>query len=213
MWKVIRNNANTFIFMLMTILLIVFILRMTTGRDLSPYFVSFGAILLYIVMLGPISIREQYEEKHKGYAVLAPLPLSTLEIVAAKYILVFCSLALTAGFTIILFLTTQANPSEMSLGISFILFNGAAALLLGGLMYIGIFGLGYTKFMILVLSITVALGLVPFFILRFVGMDRVMESAIQFLERTNWLIFIPVTILLYIGLMFLAVTLRKKRPT
>ena len=62
-------------------------------------------------------------------------------------------------------------------------------------------------------KLSLALGLVPFFILRFVGMDRVMESAIQFLERTNWLIFIPVTILLYIGLMFLAVTLRKKRPT
>ncbi|MFC2159017.1 ABC-2 transporter permease [Acidobacteriota bacterium] len=212
MWRVLKNNADTFIFISTGIFLAIFILRMITGPELSPYFVSFSAILLYIAILGPISTREQYEEKHKGYAVLAPLPLTILEIVAAKYILVFCSLALTAGFTIVLLLTTQANPSEMSLGISFILFNGAAALLLGGLMYIGIFGLGYTKFMFVVLSITVALGLVPFVIMRFVGMDRLMESMIQFLESANWLVFIPITILLYIALMFLTATLRKRKP-
>ena len=211
MWKIIKNNAGSFILYLTAFFVTLIALRLFTGPELSPYFISFGAILLYIVMMGPVFTREQYEEKHKGYSIMIAFPLTLLEILAAKFLLVFCTQVLCTGSAILLLLTTQANPEELGLSVSFILFNGLAALILGGIMYIGIFGMGYTKFLVVILTATAAIGLAPFIILRFVGAERFMEDVIRFLLNANRAAVISLSLLLYIGSMFLAVALRRRR--
>ncbi|MCK4931583.1 MAG: hypothetical protein KAT01_05415, partial [Candidatus Aminicenantes bacterium] len=49
---------------------------------------------------------------------------------------------------------------------SFVLFMGVVCLILAGVNYIGIFALGYTKFLVFVGSGWVALGFVPAIIMK-----------------------------------------------
>jgi hypothetical protein len=96
---------------------------------------------------------------------------------------------------------------------SYFLLMASAALLVAGLLYIGIFGFGYTKFMIVVLTCTTALGLVPMLFLKSNRgrMDVVIDNLLAWIRGLDWLLLLPLLLLTYLGLMGLALQVRAHR--
>ena len=96
---------------------------------------------------------------------------------------------------------------------SYFLLTASAGLLVAGLLYIGIFTFGYTKFVIVVLSFTTALGLAPMLILKRhrEDMDVFIESLLAWIRGLDWLVLIPLLLVAYLGLMVLALQIRAWR--
>jgi hypothetical protein len=89
--------------------------------------------------------------------------------------------------------------------------GGMMCLFFSALSYIGIFSLGYTKFAVFVMSFIVVLGFVPILILKFYrdNMDVLVENILAFLRGVNWLAVIPLALIAYFGLMFIAIKIKE----
>jgi hypothetical protein len=172
-----------------------------------------GGFVLFMYPFGTLMMSEQYEEKHRGYAILSALPVSSLEITAAKFLLPAAANAALLISLLLLFSTFSAPAQDMLLVRSYFLLMASAALLMAGVLYIGIFGIGYTKFMVIVLSFTTALGLVPMLFLKANRgrMDVVIENLLGWIRGLNWFVLIPLLLLVYLGLMGFAHHVRAGR--
>ena len=168
---------------------------------------------MILQVIGGTFINEQYEEKHKGYVFLSILPVKEKEIVAAKYCLALITIALYVGFLVLIFSLSPSPAEEIALAQSYVLFMGIISLALAGLSYMGIFSIGYTKFAVIVMSFLVALGLIPMLIMKsYQGrMDVLVDQILAFFTALNWLVIIPITLLVYFGLMALAVKIKSYR--
>jgi len=84
-------------------------------------------------------------------------------------------------------------------------------LFLAALSYLGIFSLGYTKFAMIVMSFFVLLGFVPILIMKFYrdNMDVLIENILAFLRHVNWLAVIPLVLIGYLILMFIAIKIKE----
>ena len=176
----------------------------------NAYFVSLGNFLIYLMVMGMIFIGEQYEEKHKGYTLLSTLPVKIREVVALKFLLVLLNLTLYVGLLVLLsklFVSEQNFSLVRSLG----LMNGSVALILSGFFYIGIYGLGYTKFTIIFLSFTVALGFIPMGIQMFSDLDKLINQFKTFLGAVPWPWVLPLVLMLYAALFCLAAKIKERR--
>ena len=170
-------------------------------------------MVLIIYVLGAVFINEQYEEKHKGYTFLSIFPIRDSEILAAKFVLPLAACSILAGFLIGLFSLTDIIPQDFLTVRSYLMFTACFSLLFAGILYIGIMALGYTKFMVIVLSFTTALGLVPMLIIRF-HRDSVgdwIADFIHWMQNLNWILVIPLVLLIYAGLYGLAVKVKSFR--
>lgn len=144
--------------------------------------VILGGLLVMFAVIGAVFAREQYEEKHGGYAFLLALPLRPVEIVAAKFFPVLLGTFLLTGFMTVL-LTGAAEGNEAVLLIrGYLLMMGCGVLVLASVMYLGIFLIGYTKFIVAVLVFTTLLGLGPMILMHaFEGkmdvlVDRILDG-------------------------------------
>lgn len=198
-----KKNWKFFGLYLFTLFLVVTGLKLILGRDLHTLFLLISGILIFLLVFGAIFVNEQYEEKHKGYGFLAILPLKAKEIVAAKFLLVLLADMLFTGFLVFIFSISRAKAEELAAARSYILLCGCICLVLAAVMYIGILGLGYTKFLVVVLTFTTALGLIPLFIMKtYKGrMDILMEQVLVWLRGLDWIIMIPVVLICYYILM------------
>ena len=204
-----RNLLNSLIY-LAAALAIVIIVKILSASSGNAYFVMVGAVLNYFLVMGIVFISEQYEDKHKGYALLASLPVRIRDVVAVKFILVLLNLALFTAFLVIL---SKLFISKENYGLvkSFFLLNGSTALLLGGLFYLGIYALGYTKFTVVFLSFTVAAGFVPMAIRMFADFDALMDQFQQFLRTFPWGWAAPLVFLCFLVLLYGAVYFKEQR--
>ena len=135
------------------------------------------------------------------------------EVVAAKFLRVFLSAFLLVGL-IVLMISLSARPSEgIVLARSFILLNGLIALLLAGLAFIGLFGMGYTLFLRVSLIFLVFLQLIPFILMSTQKVDAVILGVSEFLPTIAWLIVIPVALAVYFGLLLAAIKVKSLRPS
>jgi hypothetical protein len=96
---------------------------------------------------------------------------------------------------------------------SYFLLAAAAGLLAAGILYIGIFSFGYTKFVVVVLSFTTALGLAPMLVLK--GnrgrMDEVITNTLEWIRGLDWFVILPLLLLVYLGLMGVSLQIRAHR--
>jgi len=200
---IINKNWKFFGVYLFILSLVVTGMKLYFGRELHTLFVIIGGVLILLLVFGAIFLNEQYEEKHKGYDLLAILPLTTREIVAAKFLLVLLANAIFTGFLVLIFSFSDARTEELLAARSYILLCGCCSLVLAGILYIGILGLGYTKFLVVVLTFTTALGLVPLFIMQaYKGrMDILVEQVLAWLQGLNWSISILLVLISYLILM------------
>jgi hypothetical protein len=205
---IIRLFLQGFVYLLAVVIILSAVKILSAGKG-NALFVFLGNMMVYMMTMGIIFIVEQYEDKHKGYALLSSLPVKMREVLALKFALVLFYLALYVGFLVIL-AKIFVSDRNFALVRSLTLFNGTLGLILAGLFFIGIFGLGYTKFTIIFLSFTVALGFVPMAIQMFADLDRLIEQFKSFLRMLPWIWVLPLAILLYAALFFLAAEVMKR---
>jgi lysylphosphatidylglycerol synthetase-like protein (DUF2156 family) len=206
MWKIMKKNMNFFVFYFAIIVGLIVILRFITGSELSPVFVIISGIFVFFLVFGSTFTNEQYEEKNKGYTFLDTLPVTAREIVEAKYALVLLAVGLCVGFLVILFSLSGSAPETIAIARSYVLFLGVVCLILAGLNYIGIFALGFTKFLIVVGVGWFTLSLIPTIILgTYQGrMDALKDSVFDFFTGIDWLVVIPLALVVYFLQMLLA---------
>ena len=173
-----------------------------------------GSLVVLLVFASTFT-NEQYEEKHKGYAFLDTLPVTAREIVEAKFALVLLAVGLCVGLLVILFSLSASAPETIAIAQSYVLFMGVVCLILAGVNYIGIFALGYTKFLVFVGSGWVALGFVPVIIMKtYQGrMDYLKETVLNFYAGIDWLVVIPSALVVYFVLMLVAAKVRHLKST
>jgi len=200
-----------FIGYLGVIFILTAILRITLGNEHVVPLVLISGVLVFMLVFGPVFFNEQYEEKHKGYDFLDILPVNASEIVSAKFGLVLVTVAAIVGYLLLLFSLSQTAPNDWVLVRSYILMSGVVCLFFAALSYIGIFSLGYTKFAVIVMSFFVLLGFVPILIMKFYrdNMDVLIENILTFLRNVNWLAVIPLALIGYFALMFIAIKIKE----
>lgn len=208
-----KRNANFFAFYLIFVVVLVGFMAIIIHNELKVIFVIISGILVILQVVGGTFVNEQYEEKHKGYVFLSVLPVKVEEIVAAKFLLVLITNALFVGFLVFLFSLSESPPGEIALAQSYVLFMGVICLIITGMSYAGIFGIGYTKFAIIVLSFLVSLGLVPMLIMKSYQnrMDILIEQILEFFAGLNWWVILPIALIAYFGLMATAVKIKSYR--
>jgi hypothetical protein len=213
MWEVLKKDIKFVTIYLAAVLAAVLLLLILTGDPLATAFVLLCTVFIYFLVFGEIFINEQYEEKHHGYIFLSTLPVNTKEVVAAKFLRVFISAFLFVG-VIVLLISLSARPLEgIVLARSFILLNGVLALVLAGLAFIGLFGMGYTLFLRISLIFLVFLQLIPFLLMATKKVDAFIHGVSDFLPTINWMIAIPAGVAVYFGLMLAAIKVKSLRPS
>lgn len=215
MWLIMKKNAGVFILYFVVIVVLLVILRIFTGSGLSTVFVLVSGALVFLLVFGATFMNEQYEEKHNGYAFLDTLPVTAREIVEAKFTLALLTNGLLTGFCVLLYSFSSGNQDTIVIARSFVLLNSVICLILGGVNYIGIFLLGFTKYLVIVMSGLVALGFIPMFLLMTWKdrMDILIENILAFYAGINWAIVIPAALLAYFLLMLGAAKVRHLKST
>ena len=211
MLSIVKKNMSYFIGYLGVIFILTAILRIALGSENAVPLVLISGVLIFMMVFGPVFFNEQYEEKHKGYDFLDILPVDAGEIVSAKFGLVLVTVVATVGYLLLLFSVSKVAPNDWVLVRSYILMSGVVCLFFTALSYIGIISLGYTKFAVIVMTFFVLLGFVPILIMKFYrdNMDVLIENILAFLLNVNWLAVIPLALIGYFGLMWIAIKIKE----
>ena len=215
MWKVLKKNMNFFAFYFIIVTSLIVILRLITGRELSTAFVIISGILVFALIFGSTFTNEQYEEKNKGYMFLDTLPVTPREITEAKFALVLLTVGLCVGLLLILISLSGSPLKTAAVARSYVLFTGVACLILSGVNYIGIFALGFTKYLVIVGVGWLILSLAPMIILRTHEgqMSVLRETVLNFFAGIDWLIVLPSALVVYFVLMLVAAKVRHLKST
>jgi len=211
MLSIVKKNMAYFIGYLGVIFILTAILRILLGNENAVPLVLISGVLIFMMVFGPVFFNEQYEEKHKAYDFLDTLPVKASEIVSAKFGLVLVTVVATVGYLLLLYSVSNVAPNDWNLVRSYLLMGGFVSLFFAALSYIGIFSLGYTKFAVIVMSFFVLLGFVPILIMKFYidNMDVLIDNILAFLRNVNWLAVIPLVLIGYFGLMFIAIKIKE----
>jgi len=205
-----KKSINFFVFYFVFVASLIVILRLITGSKLSTSFVIIAGVLVFFLVFASTFTNEQYEEKNKGYTFLDTLPVTAREIVEAKYALVLLAVGFCVGFLVILISLSGSAPETINIARSYVLFMGVVCLIMAGVNYIGIFALGFTKFLVIVGVGWFSLGFVPMIIMKtYQGrMNVLKESVFNFLNGIEWLAVIPLILVVYFMLMLVAAKVR-----
>ncbi len=211
MLSIVKKNMAYFIGYLGVIFILTAILRIALGNENAVPLVLISGVLVFMMVFGPVFFNEQYEEKHKGYDFLDILPVKASEIVSAKFGLVLVTVVATVGYLLLLYSVSNVAPNDWNLVRSYLLMGGFVSLFFAALSYIGIFSLGYTKFAVIVMSFFMLLGFVPILIMKFYrdNLDVLIENILAFLRNVNWLAVIPLALIGYFSLMFIAIKIKE----
>jgi hypothetical protein len=213
MLLIMRKYSSYFLISLFVFFLLSAMVIMLIHGDIQK--VVFAGLIcglfIYFNTLGPVFGSEQYEEKHKGYEFLNILPLREMDIVGAKFIWVLLIDAFFAGGILIFLRFAPWTGKQLVLFRSLALLNVSVSLLLVALSYLFIFWIGYTKYMIVVLSVMVAMGFIPMIVLKFFRdrIDQIIANIGNFMIDINWLMVLPIVLMVYFGLLFLAIKVKK----
>jgi len=213
MWNILNRSYKVYGLYLAVICLALTGVRGLLGNDINILFTLLSGVFLFMYAFSAVLVSEQYEEKHQGYSILSALPVRNIDVIGAKYLLPVVSVIGLTGFTIALFSSFSTSPSDWVLVRSYFLFMAGASLLMVGVMYIGVFSIGYTKFLIVVISLTTALGFVPLLVLKNNRdqMETLIENLLSWMRNLNWIVIVPLIFLVYLCLMFLSIRVKTLR--
>ena len=163
----------------------------------SPAHSVINCALMLIQVVGAIFVVEAAEERSRGYLFLSVLPLTKLEIVAAKFTLVFAAVASVAAANCLWFTGPARNG---------ILLAGLACVLVCGVVYTGIFALGLSRFVVVIMAVVLAGNILLTLLFRaqrgkLLGL---IEDVSPFLNAPQWTIPVLATLAAYTALLVLA---------
>ena len=82
MTHILKRSYPTFLVYYIFVIVLLTGIRFLLGGELNVLFTLMGGFVLFMYPFGTLMMSEQYEEKHRGYAILSALPVSSLEITA-----------------------------------------------------------------------------------------------------------------------------------
>ncbi len=215
MWHILRRRAPQCALYFALVAAALITARLLLGDQLDILFAILSGPVLFMFVFLILVVEEQYEEKHHGYAILSVLPLKDSEIVAAKFLFTFVVDAAMLIFLMVLFSTFFATPAQAAVVRGYFLAAAGFALVFAGLLYSGIFAFGYTKFLISVMTIFTALGLVPALILKShrEDLDTWVGRTIDWLGHYNVLALLAVVLTLYSALYVASTFIKRFRSS
>ena len=211
MFSLIKKDLLLYVLITIPSQLILSLVWLLVFRDLNVAVVLIQTMFVFFAVVVVTSHSEQVEETNNGYRFLRNLPVTTLEIVGAKFILILSTITFLGFCNILLFTLFQSEPKDLKICIAAMIFTCCGALLFSALVNIGIFILGADNFM----RVTSALVLVMvvIFMIYFKGVkldvNVVAERVMSFINEGGLLFYIILTLILYLGLMGVAVFARK----
>jgi hypothetical protein len=205
-----KKEAKAFMFYLFIVLPLALYWGISRDR-LDVIMVLIQGLLLPLLVTIPVLINEQYEEKHKGYRIMSVLPIRKIEIIASKFITVLTAAIILVACNCLFFSFFSASAAGTAISRSFILLSGISGILMAAFVYIGIFVLGYTRFLMVATSAIIVLGIVPPYLLKQhrPDMDALIARATDFMKNLDWGIAIVLSLVLYFLLMFAAYKLKR----
>ena len=130
-----------------------------------------AGLLLHMLVFGNLMNVEKYEEKHNGYRMMAPLPVSSYELVVAKYITIFLNAVFGIVSIYVIYELFGVGDAWPGLKIRYLLVTGALTLVLNGISDVGVFRYGFHK---------VRMGIMVVYILALLG-----PQLITFLQQVR----------------------------
>ena len=211
MRNLIKKDLLMFVLIIVPSQLILSFVWLLIFMDLNVLIVLIQTTFVFLIIFVITSHSEQVEETNHGYEFLRNMPVSTFQIVGAKFILIFYAAAFLGLSNIILFNLFSHDLNNFKISISAMMLACCAALLFSALVNIGIFTLGMENFLKAFSFLIVALAVVFTIYMKGVKLDAnsIVEMVIRFIENANILFYIILTLTLYLGLMWVAVFTRK----
>jgi len=214
MLGIVRKDVLYFVVSACVLMPVLLLVERLVADVLRTLFVMVNSILLYVFLIGPMMIAEQTEEKCNGYAFLGSLPVTRWEIVTGKFCLVLMSVAILVAGNLVLLASWPGPPDQVAISQSAVILNGALCLLICGVIYTGVFSLGYTRsFVVGTVSVGI-LSLVPPVLTHkhaWTSQTLIPRFA-DLLLHTNPLIFVAAGLAGYALLMLLATRLFSFEP-
>jgi ABC-type transport system involved in multi-copper enzyme maturation permease subunit len=175
--------------------------------ELNVAVVLVQVLFVLITATALTSHAEQVEENNQGYRFLQNLPISALEIVAAKFFLIFSTLVFLVISNTLLFGLLARGRGGLRLPVAFLLMAGCVALVLSALVFLGIAVLGGDLFFSVSSALVVVM--VVLYVLVFekskVDVSRIIEDAVGFLKSANLTVHALISLGLFLLLMGAAV--------
>lgn len=211
MLNLIRKDLLLYMIVTIPSQVILSLVWLLTFRELHVVVVLVQILFVFFVVIVITSHSEQVEEINNGYQFLRNLPVTTFEIVGAKFILILSTITFLGFLNILLFAFFQGEPQDLKISISALVLTCCGALLISALVSIGIFFLGGENFikvgsvgiMVIALTITIYMKGIK------LDADVAANDVLKFIDKANLLFYIMLTLILYSGLMFLAILIRK----
>lgn len=215
-WQLIKRESRYFLVYGLGInAMLGLYLFIRRGESLNPVLAAALGSIQLLVILVPVMVSEQYEEKYNGDAFLGMLPVKISQRVSIKAgVLLAAALVFTlvSIYWAMLFSPT-ANFFQAARG--FYIVCGLVSILAAALFYAGIFWLGYTRFVVVVLALWIGLGILAAGITRYLrtGGEIPFDEIIQFLSSasfTRWAVIMLSVLALFTGLMVLAAVIKRR---
>ena len=203
MWGIMRKDWNYFLVATIVILPVLLTVQYIFIDGIHPVMLLVNLVAQQFLALGPILLVEHDEEKNRGYVFLAYLPLTKREIVQAKFLLAMMSVVLVTTENCLLIGLSGAEADTARIALNLFIINGIFGLVLAGIIYNGIFGIGYTRFMVAIGVVSVFLGMVPPMLMTSKKLTpRVwIPDVVEFLKQMDAMPWIAVVLFVYVGLM------------
>lgn len=189
--------------------------RITGPRPLDLSFGYWQALQVFWVIFASLWMQEQIEFKSNGYKFLRTLPLKNNDIVGAKFTVVLASVFIYVSFNCIAFAFISRAPEYFNPSFKMMINMGIVCLILSGLLQMGIIKFGYMNFgkillILMILGLAVPI-LVTSFLLPKIGLDR--YDVLTAITSVNWIFVTAAGLLIYAGLMWMAMRMKNYERT
>jgi len=147
MWPLIKKNWFIAALATFPVYLLISLYWMIKKEDLTSDVVLISGFFIILTASSSVTTSEQTEVKNRGYHFLRNLPVTSAEIVKAKFLLPFLGILVTTcfGVTVLLVLNGGGSGDLLTLGMAYHFLCSFIALMVVGTWYIGIFRLGMSK--------------------------------------------------------------------
>jgi hypothetical protein len=114
-----------------------------------------------MLVFGSVMHTEKHDEKNRIYGFLDTLPITTTQIVAAKYLLILLLDIAGIGFLYLAMKLFAIRIQPAGLPLAALVLGGNVSLVLCGLGYVGVFKWGYSRLRVVIMVMYIALLVVP----------------------------------------------------
>jgi len=194
------------------LLIIMSIVWLVLKKELDASFVVVMGGFIFVMIVGAVFTNEANEEKNKGYGFLYPLPISSFDIVGAKFALVLIVDVVLTIYTLALFTLFKAPEILFDLSRIYMMSIGILGLIVAAILYLGIFRFGFAMFMRVITIFTMFLTALPVVFKEFIqprGLFDPMKSY-ELISSVNWYVAAIITLFIYYLLMLLAVRIKDR---